>query len=82
LEHYVDSAAGINFMNGNLHVTFITVRADHSTDPPTQHRQVTLRVVIPLAGAVDLQSGISGILGLLQSQGVIQPIMPGPQTRQ
>jgi len=82
LELYVDSPAGINFVNGNLHLTFITVRSDHSTDSPTQHRQVTLRMVIPLAGAIDLHGGINGILGLLQSQGVIQPVMPGTPTRQ
>ena len=47
----------------------------------TQHsryRQVTLRLVMPLAGGLDLQNGLAGIISNLQQQGVIQPIMPGP----
>ena len=81
-EHYADGPIGINLFNGNLHITFATVRTDHSTKPTLQYRQVTLRLVIPLAGAVDLQSHISRIISLLQAQGTIQPVTPGPPTRQ
>jgi hypothetical protein len=81
-EHYVDGPIGVNLFNGNLHITFATIRTDHSTKPSPQYRQVTLRLVIPLAGAVDLQSHISRIISLLQAQGTIQPVMPGSQTRQ
>lgn len=73
---------GASFFNGNLHITFATLRTDHSIDPASQYRQTTLRLIIPLAGAVELQNTISGILSMLQAQGVVQPIMPGPQTRQ
>ena len=82
LEHYVDTPVGFNFSNGNAHITFATLRMDQSTDPPTQYRQVTLRLVIPLAGAIDLQSTIANLMSMLQRQGLVQPIMPGPQTRQ
>ena len=82
LERYVDGPIGINFFNGNMHITFITLRVNHAVDPSPQYRQVTLRIVIPLAGAVDLQNQIASLLSILQSQGIIQPIMPGPQTRQ
>jgi hypothetical protein len=82
LENYVDSPVGFTFVNGNAHITFATLRMDHSTERPTQYRQVTLRLVIPLAGAVDLQSTIANLMSTLQRQGLVQSIMPGPQTRQ
>jgi hypothetical protein len=82
LEHYVDSTVGFSFVNGNAHFTFATLRMDHNTDPPAQYRQVTVRLVIPLAGAIDLQSTITNLMSMLQRQGLVQPIMPGPQTRQ
>lgn len=82
LEHYADGPVGVNFLNGNLHITFVTIRSDHSSDPALHYRQVTLRLVMPLAGVIDLQNGLAGIISNLQQQGIIQPIMPGPQTRQ
>jgi hypothetical protein len=80
LEHYVDLPVGVNYLNGNL--TFATIRSDFATDPAPQYRQVTLRLVIPLTGAIDMQNNIAGIIRLLQQQGIVQPIMSGPQTRQ
>ena len=82
LEHYADGPVGVNFINGNLHIDFCTLRSDHSVSPSTNYRQVTLRLVVPLAGAIDLQNTISSIMSLLQQQGIVQAIMPGPQTRQ
>ena len=81
-EHYADAPVGVNFFNGNLHVTFMTLRTDHTADPAPQYRQVTFRLVMPLAGAMDLQKSIASIVSILQSQGVVQPVMPGPATRQ
>ena len=72
---------GVNHHNGNLHFTFATIRSDFGTDQALQHRQITLRLVIPLAGAIDLQNQIAGIRELLQRQCVVQPIMPGPHMR-
>jgi len=65
-----------------LHFTFATIRSDYGTNPAPQYRQVTLRLVMPLTGAIDLQNNIAGIIRLLQQQGIAQPIMSGPQTRQ
>jgi hypothetical protein len=81
-ETYVDGPVGVNFFNGNLHITLWALRSDHSVEASPQYRQVVARLVIPLAGAIDLQNTISSIMTMLQSQGVIQPIMPGPTTRQ
>ena len=82
IEHYADAPVGVNFFNGNLHITFMTLRTDHTSEPSPQYRQVTFRLVMPLAGAMDLQKSIGSIISILQSQGVIQPVMPGPLTRQ
>src|SRR5262245_55599230 len=82
LESYADGPVGVNFLNGNLHITFVTLRADHAIEPSPTYRQVTLRLVIPLAAAVDLQNQISRMMALLQRQGVVQPEMPDTRTRQ
>jgi hypothetical protein len=83
MEHYADTPVGVNYHNGNLHFTFATIRSDFCTDRAPQYRQITLRLVIPLTGAIDLQNNIAGMRELLQRQGVVQPIIiPGPQTRQ
>lgn len=82
IEFYADAPVGVNFFNGNVHITFMTLRTDHSVEPSPQYRQVTARLVIPLAGAIDLQKSIAQIVSILQAQGVIQPVMPGPATRQ
>lgn len=83
-EHYVDGPIGVNFLNGNLHITFVTVRADHAAgaDPAPPYRQDTMRLIMPLAGAIDLQANISAIRTTLQGQGLVQPVMPGPPTKQ
>jgi hypothetical protein len=81
-EHYADGPVGVNFLNGNLHITFATLRADHSLVPASQYRQVTLRLVIPLVGAIDLQNTIGGIVSTLQTQGVVRPVMSGSPTKQ
>ena len=70
LEHYADGPVSMIFLNGNL-ITFATLRADHAQDPAVRYRQVTLRMVLPLAGAIDLQNQIAGMMALLQQQGLI-----------
>ena len=82
LEIYADGPLGANFVNGNFHFVFTTIRTDHTSDPATQYRQVTSRLILPLAGVLDLQAHIMQMMTTLQQQGIVQPIMPGPQTRQ
>ena len=83
MEQYADTPVGVNYHNGNLHFTFATIRSDFGAEGVSQCRQITLRLVMPLTGAIDLQNNIAGIRELLQRQGVIQPIIiTGPQTRQ
>jgi hypothetical protein len=68
LEHYADGVVGVNFANGNLNITFVTIRADHSKDPAPQYRQATFRLVLPLAGALELQNIIGAMIAKLQAQ--------------
>ncbi len=81
-EQYVDGPVGVDFLNGNLHIDFAALCTDHTVNPPPQYRQMSLGLVIPLAGAIDLQNTIARLIQALHAQGVVQPVMPGPQTRQ
>jgi hypothetical protein len=81
-EHYADGPIGVDYFGGNLHITFFTIRSDHSVNPVKQYRQVTSRLVVPIAGAIDLQNTIANLISTLRQQGVVHSIMPGPQTRQ
>ena len=47
LECYVDTPVGFSFVNENAHITFATLRMDHSTDDCADARQVTVRLTIP-----------------------------------
>lgn len=81
-EQYVDGPVGVNFVNGNMHMEFYTLRTDNTQAPPAQYRKVTMRMVIPLAGAVEVQGAIGSILNALQKQGVVKPILHGTETQQ
>jgi len=88
-EHFVDGAISVNFFNGNMHITFFTTRLDHRVQPvqgiqPPQVRRVTMRLVIPLLGAVELRTTIDNLLSMLREQGLIipTPMAPSTQTRQ
>src|SRR5713101_9878070 len=51
-DSFGDFCAGVNFVNGNVHITFASITADHSMgDPVPQRRVVSARVVIALPGA-------------------------------
>ncbi len=82
MEHYVDGPVGVNFVNGNVHLEFYTLRADNTKSPPAQYKQITLRVVMPLVGAVEMQGAITSIMNALQKQGVVKPISYGTETQQ
>jgi hypothetical protein len=89
IETFVDGPLGVNFVGGNLHITFYTIRLDHrvAVQAPAslpQVRHVALRLVMPLPGAVDLRATIENMVQLLRQQGIMQStsVMAGPLTRQ
>ncbi len=46
---FADSCAGLNVLNGNVHITFASVIADHSQEGVPSRRLVSARVVMPVA---------------------------------
>jgi hypothetical protein len=88
-EQYADGIAECTFLNGVLHISFWTLRTDCAGEPPKYYRKVTTRVVLPIAGAMELQDRIMKMLNVLEAQGTIKrpvasglQVTPGPQTLQ
>ena len=70
---FADSCAGLNVLNGNVHVTFASVVADHSEGRAASKRVVSARVVMPVAGAVELRDMLTQIIEALADQGESLP---------
>jgi hypothetical protein len=81
-ESFADGLAGVTFTNGNLKLTFTVVRADHSKEPATHHRTVTVRLVIPIPVALEVQNGLANVMKELEGIGVLHVQEPGPMTIQ
>ena len=88
-EQYADGIAECTFLNGVLHISFWTLRTDCAAEPPKYYRKVTTRIVLPIAGAMELQERVTKMLKVLEAQGTIKrpaasglQIIPGPQTLQ
>ena len=70
---FADSCAGLNVLNGNVHITFASVVADHSQERAPSRRLVSARVVMPVAGAAELRDLLKQLLDALAAQGVSLP---------
>lgn len=66
---FAHSCAGLNVINGNVHMTFATVIADHSGGQAASKRVVSARIVMPVAGATDLRDLLTQMLDALAAQG-------------
>ena len=73
---FTDFCTGLNFVHGNLHMTFAAVTADHSIDDAPPRRIVSARIVMPITGAVELRDWLTQILDALTAQGEIVPETP------
>jgi hypothetical protein len=71
-EVYTDNLAGLTINQGNVNLTFATVRADHTKAPPTNHRKITSRLVMPIAVAANLHEVLGQVLKDLEEKGFIQ----------
>jgi hypothetical protein len=76
---FSDQCAGLSFANGNVHLTFVSVTADHSSDPSPSRRVVTARLGMPINGAMELRDNLTALIDLLQAQGAITTV-PIPPT--
>jgi hypothetical protein len=79
-EVFTDNLAGLTINQGNVNLTFATVRADHSKTPATNHRKITSRLVMPISVAVSLYEILGQVTRDLEEKGLIQkgPVPPGP----
>jgi len=79
-EVFTDNLAGLTINQGNVNLTFATVRADHTKSPPTNHRKITSRLVMPISVAAGLHAVLGQVLQDLMAKGLIQqgPQPPGP----
>ena len=70
---FADSCAGLNVLNGNVHLTFASVVADHSETKAASKGVVSARIVLPVAGAVELRDLLSQMIDILAAQGDYLP---------
>src|SRR5437879_3682099 len=77
-EIFADFCAGLNVVNGNVHITFASIVADHSEDPAPSRRVVSARIVLPVAGAVELRDLLIQLIDALAAQGTKIPQLSVP----
>jgi hypothetical protein len=77
-EVYTDNLAGMTINQGNVNLTFATVRADHSQTPATNNRKITSRLVMPIAVAANLHELLGQVIKDLEAKGMIQRGAPLP----
>ena len=77
-ETFADFCAGLNVVNGNVHITFASVVADHSEEPAPSRRVVSARIVLPVAGAVEFRDLLTQLIDALAAQGANIPEASAP----
>jgi hypothetical protein len=71
-EIYSDNFVGLVFNQGNLDLTFATMRSDHTKNPPTNTSKVVLRLVMPAGAVANLHVALGQVLETLESKGFIK----------
>ena len=77
-EAFAEFCTGLNFVHGNLHMTFASVTADHSSADAPSRRIVSARITMPIIGAIELRDLLTQLIDALTAQGVIIPETPSP----
>jgi hypothetical protein len=75
---FAEVCTGLNFVHGNLHMTFASVTADYSSPQAPSKRVVSARIVMPIIGAMELRELLTQLIDALTEQGVIFPETPMP----
>jgi len=75
---FPEFCTGLNFVHGNLHMTFASVTADYSSPEAPSKRVVSARIVMPIIGAIELRDLLTQLIEALAEQGVIIPETPMP----
>jgi hypothetical protein len=73
---FAELCSGLNFVHGNLHMTFASITADHSSPQAPSKRVVSARIVMPIIGAIELRDSLTQLIDALTEQGVILPEAP------
>ena len=73
---FAECCAGVNFVHGNLHMTFAAITADHSSSQAPSKRVVSARIVMPIIGVIELSDTLTHLIDALTEQGVILPEAP------
>lgn len=68
---FADDCAGASFVNGNIHLTFTSITADHTRDPAPSKRVVSARLVITPTAMMELADILGRLTAMLKSQGMI-----------
>jgi|SRR5208282_6131084 len=72
-DSFAEFCTGVNFVHGNLHMTFASVTADHSAHEAPSRRVVSARIVMPIIGAIELRDLLTHLIDALTEQGMIVP---------
>jgi hypothetical protein len=75
---FAEFCTGLNFVHGNLHMTFASVTADHSAPRSASKRIVSARIVMPIIGAIELRDLLTQLFDAPTEQGAIIPETPLP----
>ena len=67
---------GLNFVHGNVHMTFASVTADYSSPRASSKRVVSARIVMPIIGAIERRDLLTQLIDALTAQGVITRELP------
>ena len=73
---FAEFCTGLNFVHGNLHMTFASITADHSSPQAPSKRVVSARIVMPIIGVIELRDTLTQLIDALTEQGVILPEAP------
>ena len=77
---FAEFCTGLNFVHGNLHMTFASVTVDYSSPQAPSKRIVSAPIVMPIIGAIELKGLLTQLIDALTEQGVIIPESPTPTT--
>jgi hypothetical protein len=75
---FAEFCTGLNFVHGNVHMTFASVTADHSTHRAASKRVVSARIVMPIIGAIELRDLLTQLMEALTAEGAITHDPPTP----
>ena len=73
---FAEFCTGLNSIHGNVHMTFASVTADHSSPRASSKRVVSARLVMPIIGAIELRDLLTQLIDALTAQGVITRELP------